>query len=161
MTRRNDGPDDSEVPSAPGGTSSLPASTNPFRDAQIVWHMETPTASENYPLGLQVHGQVRSGERLDADAHAASIKRGGDGLAAVLEGGYLSLNTYRARRLRPVRMHVFLDRGLLEAFVSRQTCTTAAPERLRQCGGLDLFSEGGTVRRRRLDVWTMRPADAR
>ena len=61
---------------------------------------------------------------------------------------------------QPVRMHVFLDKGLLEAFVNGQTCTTAAPERLRHCGGLDLFSEGGTVRCTSLDIWTMEPAES-
>ena len=74
---------------------------NPFEDAEVVWHMATPTGGENYPLDLEAHGKVRFSEKLTADEHAASIKRGGDGLAAALEGGYLALNTYRARRLRP------------------------------------------------------------
>jgi hypothetical protein len=53
---------------------------------------------------------------------------------------------------------VFLDRGLIEVFVNGQTCTTAAPERLRGCSYLDLFSEGGVVRCKGLDIWEMQPA---
>ena len=63
-------------------------------------------------------------------------------------------------RGEPVRMHVFLDKGLLEVFVNGRTCTTAAPERLRRYGGIDLFSEGGVVRCTRLDIWSMEPAGA-
>ncbi len=75
---------------------------NPFKDAQIVWHMATSTASENYPVDLAISGKAHLGERLTLDEYTESIKRGGDGLVAVLEGGWFSLDTHRARRLRPV-----------------------------------------------------------
>ena len=60
---------------------------NPFKDAQIVWHMATSTASENYPVDLAISGKAHLGERLTLDEYTESIKRGGDGLVAVLEGG--------------------------------------------------------------------------
>ena len=81
----------------------LPCYTdNPFKDAQTVWHMATPTASENYPVDLAISGNAHLGERLTPDEYAESIKRGGDGLVAVFEGGWFSLDTHRARRLRPL-----------------------------------------------------------
>jgi sucrose-6-phosphate hydrolase SacC (GH32 family) len=74
---------------------------DPFAQAAVAWHMATPTASQNYPVDLAVYGQARLGERLSGDEAAASLKRGGAGCAAVLEGGWLALDTHRARRLRP------------------------------------------------------------
>ena len=53
-----------------------------------------------------------------------------------------------------------LQINVIEPFVNGQTCTTAAPEQLRHCGGLDLFSEGGTVHCTSLDIWTVEPARA-
>ena len=70
--------------------------------------MATPTAGESYPVDPEAYGQARFGERPASDEYAASIERGGDGPVAVLEGGYLSLNTHRARRLRPVNGAVSL-----------------------------------------------------
>ena len=60
-----------------------------------------PTASESYPVGLAICGKARLGEKLASDDYAESAWRGGDGFTAVLEGGWLPLDTYRARRLRP------------------------------------------------------------
>jgi sucrose-6-phosphate hydrolase SacC (GH32 family) len=56
---------------------------------------------------------------------------------------------------QPVRMHVFLDKLLVEAFVNGQTCTTAAQDRNLLCDGIDLFSEGGSARCKKLDIWNM------
>ena len=83
-------------------TSVEQLSDNPFKDAEIAWHMATATASENYPLDLAVCGKTRVGEKLIHDEYAESVRRGGDGFVAVLEGGWLALDTYRARRFRPV-----------------------------------------------------------
>ena len=74
---------------------------SPFKNAKIVWHMKTLVANENYPLALKKNGQVPVGQKLDADEYAQSLKRGGDGFAAGLEGGYLSLDIIRAKTLRP------------------------------------------------------------
>jgi len=74
---------------------------NPLSDAQIVWHMATPMASEICPLELAVCGKVRVGEKLAPDEYAQSTRRGGDGQVSVMEGGWLALDTYRARRFRP------------------------------------------------------------
>ena len=84
------------------GTSLSQALANPFNDAQIVWHMKNLTASEICPLELAVCGKVRVGEKLSSDEYAESVRRGGDGHVSVLEGGWLALDTYRARRFRPV-----------------------------------------------------------
>ena len=59
---------------------------------------------------------------------------------------------------QPVRMHLFLDKLLVEAFVNGQTCTSVAQDRDPRCVGLDLFSEGGTARCTQLDIWDMNSA---
>ena len=56
---------------------------------------------------------------------------------------------------QPVRMHVFLDKLLVETFVNGQTCTAAAQDRNLRCDGIDLFSEGGSARCTRLEIWDM------
>ena len=76
-------------------------SGNPFADARIVWHMESRTANENYPLALKENGDVQVGQRLDAVEHAQSLRRGGDGFAASFEGGWLTLDVNRAKSVRP------------------------------------------------------------
>ena len=57
---------------------------------------------------------------------------------------------------QPVRMHVFLDKLLLETFVNGQTCTIAAKERNARYDGIDLFSEGGNVQCTCLEIWNMK-----
>ncbi len=101
MIKRNRALADEKVTGDIGPTPDLSAPVNPYLDAQIVWHMATPTASENYPVDLAVCGKARLGEKLASDEKTESTKRGGDGCVAILEGGWLSLDTYRARRLRP------------------------------------------------------------
>jgi len=75
---------------------------NPFATARIVWHMESRTANENYPLALKENGDVSVGQKLDGDELAQSIKRGGDGFAATFDGGWLTLDVSRAKTVRPV-----------------------------------------------------------
>jgi beta-fructofuranosidase len=74
---------------------------HPFDDARIVWHLETRTANENYPLALKVNGNVQVGQQLDPGECAQSLRRGGDGFAAIFEGGWLSLDVNRAKTVRP------------------------------------------------------------
>lgn len=54
---------------------------------------------------------------------------------------------------KPVRMHVFLDRLLVETFVNGQTCTTLATDINAKNIGLDLFCEEGTVQCTRLEIY--------
>lgn len=66
---------------------------------------------------------------------------------------------------QPVRMRVFVDKQVVEAFVNGQTCTTIAQVKGAKTSqpllgdGLDLFSEGGTARCTKLDVWKMNRAE--
>ena len=66
---------------------------------------------------------------------------------------------------QPVRMRVFVDKQVVEAFVNGQTCTTVVrakdtkPSQPALSDGLDLFSEGGTARCTKLDVWKMNRAE--
>jgi sucrose-6-phosphate hydrolase SacC (GH32 family) len=59
---------------------------------------------------------------------------------------------------QPIRMHVFLDKLLVEVFINGQTCTSVAQDRDPRCDGIDLFSEGATACCTQLDIWDMNPA---
>jgi sucrose-6-phosphate hydrolase SacC (GH32 family) len=55
----------------------------------------------------------------------------------------------------PVRMHVLLDRSVLESFTNGRAVTERMfPDPLSL--GVDVFAEGGKVRLRSIDVWEMR-----
>jgi len=66
---------------------------------------------------------------------------------------------------QPVRMRVFVDKQIVETFVNGQTCPTIAqvtdPTTAQPVlsDGLDLFSEGGTARCMKLNVWKMNRAE--
>ena len=53
-------------------------------------------------------------------------------------------------------MRVFLDKCLVESFVNGQTCSTIVADCNPHHNNLDLFSEGGTVVCRSLDIWEMK-----
>jgi Beta-fructosidases (levanase/invertase) len=57
---------------------------------------------------------------------------------------------------KPVVMRIFLDKILIEAFVNGQTCTTSLEDVNPLNDGMDLFSEGGMVVCRKLDIWEMK-----
>ncbi|MDQ1257999.1 MAG: beta-fructofuranosidase, partial [Candidatus Hydrogenedentes bacterium] len=63
---------------------------SPFDDAVAVWHMadETDSAGANSPLTIQ--GVAKAGVALTGNEREASLRRGGDGYTASIEGGYLS-----------------------------------------------------------------------
>ncbi len=71
-----------------------------LKQARAVWHLADTNGNEAYPFQLATVGAVRFAA-LEGEAVAASRLRGGDGHAAVFEGGYLTLQSHRARRLRP------------------------------------------------------------
>ena len=64
-----------------------------------------------------------------------------------------------------VRIRAFVDKAVVETFVNGQTCTTIAQVNAPKTAqpsladGLDLFSEGGTARCTKLDVWKMNRAE--
>ena len=61
-----------------------------FRNALAVWHMrdERDSIGEHH---LAVHGEVKLGVALKGGDREESMKRGGDGKAALFEGGYLTV----------------------------------------------------------------------
>lgn len=73
---------------------------NPTGYVTAVFHMADQNGEENFPFELQTSSGV-SFEKLEGAAYDASVARFGDGRAVALKNAYLSLNTYRARRLRP------------------------------------------------------------
>jgi len=80
----------------------------------------------------------------------------------VLHKGFGPAHLAKGQR---VRIRAFVDKQVVEAFVNGQTCTTIAqvkdPKTAQPvlADGLDLFSEGGTARCTKLDVWKMNRAE--
>ncbi|MBM3891691.1 MAG: hypothetical protein FJ388_21465, partial [Verrucomicrobia bacterium] len=70
--------EDAKKKSAP--TSSISS----FKDAAVVWHMGGADT-----LKLTPSGNATLGVELSGEDHAVSLKRGGDGRAAKLDGGWL------------------------------------------------------------------------
>ncbi|PKK94786.1 MAG: hypothetical protein CVV60_04635, partial [Tenericutes bacterium HGW-Tenericutes-5] len=59
---------------------------------------------------------------------------------------------------KTVIMHIFIDKQMVEVFVNGQTCTTASQDRDFPGAEIELFSEGGTSRCSKLDIWKMNPS---
>jgi beta-fructofuranosidase len=54
-----------------------------------------------------------------------------------------------------LRLHVFVDRSVLEVFVNRRECATLKRLNNMEDRSMRLFSEGGTARIRSVDVWEL------
>jgi len=71
-------------------TTAANAGENVFQDAVAVWNFSgTENGTQTYPLSI--HGAVTPGKPLEGDERTASLARGGDGKAAVFNGGYLEI----------------------------------------------------------------------
>lgn len=83
---------------------------NPLGAARIVWHMKTLEAGDKNAQSLQPTGPVGAGLKLEGDEYDQSLKRGGDGFAAVLSESWLSLSPSRANSLHregdPVTLYI-------------------------------------------------------
>ena len=62
----------------------------PLDDAVATWHMADPRDSAGKNSSLTVVGDLGLGVELQGADRAESLRRGGDGRAARLQGGYLS-----------------------------------------------------------------------
>ena len=72
----------------------------PMADALAVWHL-TDTGDSAGKHALRVEGEVRLGVPLAAGERRASLARGGDGLAAEFQGGYLALANDAGLKINP------------------------------------------------------------
>ena len=54
-----------------------------------------------------------------------------------------------------LRLHVFVDRSVMEAFVNGRLCGTGQPFQDINDKAIRLFSEGGTARIRSVGIWEM------
>jgi sucrose-6-phosphate hydrolase SacC (GH32 family) len=60
---------------------------------------------------------------------------------------------------KALRLHVFLDRSVLEVYANGRECVTSpVSARGKDSLGAELFSTGAPVKVRALDVWEMKPA---
>jgi len=88
---------------------------------------------------------------------------GGQELARVsCEGGELDVAGARFPfELRAdedaLRVHLFLDRSVLDVFVNERECVTRVLEHGDEEAGVQLFAEGGAARARSADVWELKP----
>ena len=89
-------------------------------DAEAIWHLGSPNGNETCPFELFSWNAV-SYEQLEGEEYAASIARGGDGRVALFNDSCLSLQAYRARRLRPKNNAVSL---YIRACLQKGTCGT-------------------------------------
>ncbi len=101
----------------------------------------------------------RAEGRLLVDRERASldpdVRRGAHGDAFALAAG------------EPLRLHVYLDRSIIEVYANERACLTeriypSRPDSL----GIDLFAEGGSITTTAVDVWALgsagdMPVDAR
>lgn len=71
-----------------------------FSRAVVTFSMKNTLGDQNYPIQLRSEGDLRF-ETLEGEEYEQSLLRGSDGQVVHLVDGWLSLNTYRARKLRP------------------------------------------------------------
>jgi sucrose-6-phosphate hydrolase SacC (GH32 family) len=57
-----------------------------------------------------------------------------------------------------LRLHVFLDKSVLEVYANRRVCLTRVIDAGADHLGLELFASGGAVHVQELDVWHI-PSD--
>lgn len=136
----------------PGATGHIRTQANAVEiDAEF-----EPGDAQRFGLKLRVSGDGARFVRVWFDT--ATGDYGVDGQVLYKGSG----PSYLAKGQR-VRIRAFVDKQVIETFVNGQTCTTIAlvkdPKTSQPAlaDGLDLFSEGGTARCTRLDVWKMKP----
>ena len=91
-------------------------------------------ASDDFSTKTRIAYDVNH-STLDIDGHKAEFK--------LLEGEEV------------LRLHAFVDRSVMEAFVNRRECGTVQPLQNINDQAIRLFSEGGKDRIRSVDVWEM------
>ena len=90
----------------------------------------------------------RIGQRLSVDPRRSSLS---DRLDRELQAGPLKLASEE-----PLKLHIFLDRSVIEIFANGRACLTSRiyPSRADSLG-IDLFARGGNVKLRAMDIWEM------
>jgi beta-fructofuranosidase len=90
----------------------------------------------------------RIGQRLAVDPQRSSL---GDHLYREVQSGPLDLASEE-----PLKLHIFLDRSVVEIFANSRACLTSRiyPSRADSLG-IDLFARSGTVKLRAMDIWEM------
>jgi sucrose-6-phosphate hydrolase SacC (GH32 family) len=73
-------------------TAGLSVTASPFDDAALVWRMSDIQAQGSAAQGsaLRAHGAATLGVALKGEDREASVRRGGDGRAVQLDGGWLT-----------------------------------------------------------------------
>jgi len=86
-----------------------------------------------------------------------SIGRGQASGSPGVESGNVVHRFERLREETTLRLHVFVDRSVVEVFVNGRCCLTGRvfPSR-EDAVGIDLLTQGGDASLRSLDVWTLR-----
>jgi beta-fructofuranosidase len=90
----------------------------------------------------------RLGQRLAIDRQRSSLS---DQVRHDVQGGPLELASGE-----PLKLHVFLDRSVVEVFANGRACLTSRiyPSRADSLG-IDLFARGGGVTLKAMDIWEL------
>jgi beta-fructofuranosidase len=90
----------------------------------------------------------RIGQRLSVDPRRSSL---GDVLHREVQAGPLKLASGE-----PLKLHIFLDRSVIEIFANGRACLTSRiyPSRADSLG-IDLFARSGNVKLRAMDIWEL------
>ena len=101
-------------------------------------------------------------ERGDAGSFGLKVFRSADGKRAVsigFDGKHLEVaGTKAPLELRPdeaLRLHVFLDRSVLEVYANGRTCVTRVVHPEADDLGVEAFARGGKATLKSLDSWTL------
>ena len=112
-------------------------------------------------LGLKVHCSP-GGEEETLIVYDNERKRLGlDTTRSSLGAGVHRDARWSSLTLHPgetLRLHIFIDRSVIEVFANHQTCITGRTyPSLPESSGLDLFSLRGNAKLKSLDLWEMSP----
>lgn len=101
-------------------------------------------------------------ERGDAESFGLKVFRSADGKRAVsigFDGRHLEVaGTKAPLELRPdeaLRLHVFLDKSVLEVYANGRTCVTRVVQPEADDQGVEAFARGGEATLKGLDSWTL------
>jgi sucrose-6-phosphate hydrolase SacC (GH32 family) len=100
----------------------------------------------------------------DAKACGLKVRRSGDGSRAVVirwDGREIDVAGSKAplqlaRGETSVRLHLFLDRSVIEVYASGQACITRVVAPQAGDVGVEVFATGGKATLKGLDAWTMK-----
>ena len=115
-------------------------------DAMEIIATFAPSPASRFGLKVRISPDAKRDTRVWYDAKAARF-----GVSGTAKGGAVS----DLKPGQPVRMHVFLDKSVIEVYVNGSALTRRvfSPADAR---GVDLFADGGQIKGVTVDAWQMK-----